>query len=120
MVGREGKWRWGGEGGKTNGGKGKRRNGGERIGGKREGGWTVRATGMGGREEGRRKRHEGLKAVQGSQGKVRGFVDGSHEWGREGSGDCGRVVVEESGVSKSSRHDAKRRSGLCFLCAIET
>jgi len=29
--------------------------------------------------------------------------------GREGSGDCGiRVVTEESGVSKSSRHGAKR------------
>ena len=30
---------------------------------------------------------------------------GSHDWGREGSGDCGiRVVIEESG--------AKRRGGL--------
>jgi len=28
------------------------------------------------------KRHEGLKEVLGSQGTVRGFVDGSHEWGR--------------------------------------
>ena len=37
---------------------------------------------------------------QGRQGE---FVDGSHEWGREGSGDFEiRVVMEESGVSKSS------------------
>jgi len=49
--------------------------------------------------------------VRGSQGKVR--RDGSHEWGREGSGDCGiRVVIEESRISKSSRHSAKRRG--CF------
>jgi len=34
--------------------------------------------------------------------------DGSHEWGREGSGDCGKsVVIEESGVSKPSWHGAK-------------
>jgi len=46
------------------------------------------------------------------QGKGR-FVDGSHEWGREGSGDCGiKVVIEESGVSKSSRQGAKHRAGL--------
>jgi len=30
--------------------------------------------------------------------------------GREGSGDCGiRVVIEESGVSKSSRHGQSER-----------
>jgi len=32
--------------------------------------------------------------------------------GREGSVDCGRVAIEESGVSKSSRYGAKRRGGL--------
>jgi len=32
--------------------------------------------------------------------------------GREGSVDCGRVAIEESGVSKSSRYGAKRRDGL--------
>jgi len=31
-------------------------------------------------------------------------VDHSHEWGREGSGDCGRVAIEEIGVSQSSQH----------------
>ena len=43
-----------------------------------------------------------------------------HEWGREGSGDCGiRVVIAESGVSKSSRHGAKRRGGLyCVKTAV--
>ena len=35
-------------------------------------------------EEGRWKRHERSKE---SQGKIRAFVDGSHEWGRIGSGD---------------------------------
>ena len=37
---------------------------------------------------------------------MRGYADGSHEWRREGSCDCGRVAIEESGVSKSSRHGA--------------
>jgi len=32
--------------------------------------------------------------------------------GREGSGECGRVAIEESGVSTSSRYGAKRRGGL--------
>ena len=32
--------------------------------------------------------------------------------GREGSVYCGRVAIEESGVSKSSRYGAKRRGGL--------
>ena len=32
--------------------------------------------------------------------------------GQDRSGDCGRVVIEESGVSKSSRHGANRRGGL--------
>ena len=40
------------------------------------------------------------------------YLDGSHECGREGSGDCGmRVVVEESGVLKSSR--PARREAAC-------
>ena len=48
----------------------------------------------------------GEKEVQGSQGKVR--RNGSHAW--EGSGDCGiRVVIDYSGVSKSSR---QARSGV--------
>jgi len=42
-------------------------------------------------------------------------VDGSHEWGREASGDCGSVAIEISVVSKSSRHSAKRRGGLCIV-----
>jgi len=45
---------------------------------------------------------EGEKKSVRSQGKVR--RDGSHKWAREGSGYCGRVVIEESGVSKSRRH----------------
>jgi len=60
-------------------------------------------------KEGEKKR--GREEVRGSQGKVR--RDGSHEWEQEGSGDCGiRIVIEESGISKSSRHGAKRRG--CF------
>jgi len=47
--------------------------------------------------------------------KQGGFVDGSHEWKRQGSGDCERVVREESGVSKSSRHGAKRRDSLTYM-----
>ena len=37
------------------------------------------------------------------------FADGSHEWGLDGSGDYGRVAIEESDVSTSSR------GGLCIL-----
>jgi len=41
------------------------------------------------------KREWKKRGEKGSQG---GFVDGSHEWGREGSDDCGiRVAMEESG-----------------------
>ena len=47
---------------------------------------------------------------RGEKGSQGGFVDGSHDWGREGSGDCGiRVVIEESGVSKSNHRGASRR-----------
>jgi len=36
----------------------------------------------------------------------------SHEWGREGRGDCGtRVVIEESSVSRSSQQGAHSRHG---------
>jgi len=56
--------------------------------------------------------HEGLKKCKEAKGKVMGFVDGSHEWGREGSGACGKAVVEENGVSESSQHGMKRRGGL--------
>ena len=55
------------------------------------------------RKEGkwRGEKRGGRKEVQGSQGKVR--MDGSHEWRQEGSCDYGiRVLMEESGVSKSS------------------
>ena len=38
--------------------------------------------------------------------------------GRHGSGDYGRAVVEESGVSESSRYGAKRRGGLCVAKAV--
>jgi len=65
-----------------------------------------------GKEGKRRGEKRGRKEVQGSQG---GFVDGSHEWGREGSGDCPRAAIEESGVSKSSRHCTNRRGGLCYV-----
>ena len=54
----------------------------------------------------------GRKEVYGSQGKVR--RDDSHKWGWEGSGDCGRAAVKKSGVSKSSRHGAKRSGGLWY------
>jgi len=52
------------------------------------------------------------------------FVDGSHEWGREVSGDCGRVAIKESGVLglKSSRPQCQTKkflkiqySGGCHL-----
>jgi len=46
---------------------------------------------------------------------MKGYADDSHEWRREGSGDCGRVrpiAIEESAVSKSSRHVAKLSGGL--------
>jgi len=47
------------------------------------------------------------------------FTFFSHEWEQEGSGDCGRVAIEESGVSKSCRRGAKRGGGLtsCIACA---
>jgi len=45
-------------------------------------------------------------------------VDGSHEWGREVSDDCRRVVIEESCVSKSSRHGAKRCGSLYFVLPL--
>jgi len=43
----------------------------------------------GGEKKGRKKECKKAKVKKG------GFVDGSHEWGREGSGDCGRVVIED-------------------------
>ena len=46
---------------------------------------------------------------------MRRFVDGSHEWGREGSSDCGSVATEESGISKLSRHSAKHGGSLCVV-----
>ena len=42
--------------------------------------------------------------------KQGGFADTSNKWGREGSADCGRVVIEETGVSKSRRC----RGGVCY------
>jgi len=54
---------------------------------------------IGARKEG--KGGGGGSEVQRSQGKVRRVcTHGSHEWGREGSGDCRRVAIEEIGVSK--------------------
>jgi len=43
----------------------------------------------------------GRREKGGEKGSVRKprFVDGSHDWGQEGRGDCGRVVIEESIVS---------------------
>jgi len=67
------------------------------VGRKGEGRW--------GREGGKRRaRKRGReKGSGGSQGKA--TRDGSHEWGWEGSDDCGiRVTIEESSVSKSSWH----------------
>jgi len=42
-------------------------------------------------------------------------VDGSHEWKWGRSGDCGRVVIEESCVSKSSRRGTQCHAGLLLL-----
>jgi len=44
--------------------------------------------------------------------KYEGFVDGSLKWGQEGNGNCGRVVIMESGVSKSSWHRPKNCGSL--------
>jgi len=65
--------------------------------------------GRGRRGKGREKRER--KEARVNEG---GFVDGSHECGREGSGDCRRAAIEESGVSKSSRH-----GGLCGFCEYQ-
>jgi len=49
---------------------------------------------------GRKEKGGGERKCQLRQGKG-GFIDGSHEWGREGRGDCGirvGLVIEESGV----------------------
>jgi len=61
-----------------------------------EGGAGKEGKGRGEKEGKERKRKE-------TKVKLGGFVDGIHEWGREGSGDCGRVALEKSDVSKSSR-----------------
>jgi len=48
-----------------------------------------------------------------------GFVDGSHEWGWEGSGDCGRVVIENRGKQctkiKPARRSAHSTVALCLI-----
>ena len=56
-------------------------------------------------KEGNGKRRKDPRESKRKEAKVkkRGFVDGSHKWGWEGSDECRRVVIEESGVSKSSR-----------------
>ena len=48
---------------------------------------------------GKRKKGGGERKCKEAKVKQGEFVNGSHEWGREGIGDCGiRVVIEESGV----------------------
>ena len=65
---------------------------------------------MGSENDGKgRKKEEGRKC---KEAKVK-QRDCSHEWGREGSGDCGIIVIEENGISKSSRYGAN--GGLLYL-----
>jgi len=47
----------------------------------------------------REEKGEGRKEGEERMCKKAKFVDGSHEWGREASGDCGRVAIKESGVA---------------------
>jgi len=57
--------------------------------------------GEGGKGEGEKKKGE-KGSVRKPRQIRRVYIDGSHEWGRDGSGDCGRVAIEESGASKSA------------------
>jgi len=50
-------------------------------------------TGKEGKEGGERGEKRKCKEARVKYG---GFIDGSHEWGREGSGDRGRVAMEET------------------------
>ena len=43
------------------------------------------------------------------------FVDGSHEWGQDESGDCGRVATEEGSISISIRHGASTMATSIFF-----
>jgi len=52
-------------------------------------------TGKEGKEGGERG---GKRKCKEARVKYGGFIDGSHEWGREGSGDRRRVAMEENGV----------------------
>jgi len=45
------------------------------------------------RRRGRREKGRAEKEGEGKVRRVCNFVDGSHEWGQEGNGDCGRVVI---------------------------
>ena len=70
--------------------------------------------GLGKEGKGTARKRGGERKCKEAKVKYGGFVDGSHEWEREGSGDCGiTVVIKESGASKSSRHGVKRHGGLC-------
>ena len=51
------------------------------------------------------------------QGRVK-CVNDSHELGQEGSDDSGRAAMEESGVSKSGRHGAKRSGSTCLCVCL--
>jgi len=72
----------------------------------------------------REEKGEGRKEGEERMCKKAKFVDGSNEWGREASGDCGRVAIKESGVLglKSSRPQCQTKkflkiqySGGCHL-----
>ena len=56
------------------------------------------------------------KEVQESHGKVglRGFVDGSREWGREGSGDCGKAAVRKA-VYQNQAGTAQSAGATCHI-----
>ena len=43
------------------------------------------------------------------------FVDGSHEWGQDESGDCGRVATEEGSILISIRHGASTMATSIFF-----
>jgi len=67
---------------------------------------------------------KGEKARGGKEGKYRkskeakvkldGFVDGSREWGREASGDCGRVALEKKAVYQNQDGRARSAVAACF------
>ena len=64
----------------------------------------IRDEGRDGKEDGAGKEGKeggergGKRKCKEARVKYGGFIDGSHEWGREGSGDRRRVAMEENGV----------------------